>query len=167
MAVDTAVRLNLGCGDLRKDGFVNVDLREDVADVVADATDLSKWEDHSVVEILALDLLEHFPAFKTRNILREWRRVLEPGGTLTLKVPNMLRLAEAIIAHTELDDHGFVQMLIRNVYGGHRWGPDGSWDTHHQGFVPETLRMALEQAGFELLSNDEELNMTAVARKRL
>jgi hypothetical protein len=55
--------------------------------------------------------------------------------------------------------------LIRNVYGAHRWGPDGAWDTHHWGFTPSSLSVALANVGFTELSNSLELNMVVEAVK--
>lgn len=159
------VKLNLGAGDDRRDGYVNVDLRADVADVVCDVRKLEHWGDATVDEILAEDLLEHFPAGETNVILEEWARALKPGGTLTVKVPNLYQLSRAIVAYTDVGQFGAVATLVRNLMGGHRWGPDGAWDTHHWNFVPETLAVALEAAGFEVLSNDGELNMRVVARR--
>lgn len=136
-----------------------MDLREDIADVIADVTDLP-YADACVEEILAFDLLEHFPADRTQQILAEWKRVLITGGLLTLKVPNLQALGQMI-----RDDGEYTTTYIRNVYGGHRFGPEGAWDTHHTGWTPRLLRDELALAGFHLISNDLEPNMMAKARK--
>lgn len=154
-----AVRLNLGSGDTRLEGFVNLDLRDDVADVVAPA-DCLPYGSGTVEEIVALDLLEHFPASRTQDVLREWKRVLVPSGRLTIKVPNMVALSEAIVNDV------LPPLMIRNIYGGHRWGPDGAWDAHHTGWTPQMISEELAKAGFDFVSNDEQLNMTVVAEKR-
>lgn len=159
------MKLNLAAGDDRREGYVSVDLRPDVADVVADVRSLP-YDDGSVDEILALDCLEHFPADQTQAILAEWRRVLVPGGLLTLKVPNLYQLARLIADRTERRSWDAVRLLIRNVYGGHRWGPEGSWDAHHHGFVPETLYQELDRAGFDVVSDDLSLNNQVEAKKR-
>jgi ubiquinone/menaquinone biosynthesis C-methylase UbiE len=153
------MRLNLGAGDYYREGWLNLDLRDDCgADMVQDVTKLP-FDDGEVDEILALDLLEHFPAFRTLDILTEWRRVLVPGGLLTLKVPNLKLLAQWLL------DHVAPRLVIRNVFGGHRWGPDGSWDAHHTGFTPETITEDLEQAGFKVIGNDLAVNMSVKARR--
>jgi ubiquinone/menaquinone biosynthesis C-methylase UbiE len=142
-----------------------VDLREDCnADLIADVRELP-YEDGTVEHILAFDLLEHFSKFETQILLREWHRVLQPGGLLTLRMPNMHVLAVQLSywharPGRQLDD------IINNIYGGHRWGPDGAWDTHHTGFSPSSIRCVLDEAGFDTLSNDEATNMTVKARKR-
>ncbi len=40
--------------------------------------------------VFASNILEHFPASETVTVLREWWRVLRPGGTLELVVPDSL-----------------------------------------------------------------------------
>lgn len=161
MTITAAVRLNLGCGDDRRAGYTNVDYRTDVADVEADAANLSRWADGSVDEILAADLLEHFPRVRIPDVLDEWARVLHSGGTLTVKVPNMEALAGALLSSSIPRS-----LVIENIYGGHRWGPDGMWDSHHWGWVPDDLDTDLTAAGFTVQSNDRAINMTVVAVKR-
>lgn len=158
--------LNLGCGDHYIPGYTNVDLRTDCrTDLLADVTDLHMIASGTVTEIVAHDILEHFPESRTDEILAEWARLLAPGGTLQLKVPNMVALAQQLL-DANRDDHGVrATLLIRNIYGGHRWGPEGAWDTHHHGFSPRLLELKLNEHGFKVLSNDHKLNMTVVAVK--
>ena len=158
-APEGGLRLNLGAGDDRRDGYVHVDLRADVADVVASA-DRLPYRSGSVAEILALDMLEHFPAARTDAVLREWHRILAPGGRLRIKVPNLAVLAQQIV------DGKTPALVIRNIYGGHRWGPDGSWDAHHTGWTPPLLRRHLTDVGFTVLSIDDDQNMTVEAEAR-
>lgn len=158
-AKQLSLRLNLGAGNDRRDGYLSVDLRSDVADVLADVTRLP-FADESAAEIFASDLLEHFPATRTAQILAEWHRVLAPGGKLAIRVPNLLALARLLVEypHTRPD-------VIRNIYGGHRWGPDGAWDTHHTGWTPEMLHAELERAGFVVMNDDGDLNNTVTAMR--
>lgn len=153
-----AVRLNLGCGDDRLEGWVNIDYRPDVATIVADCSTLPV-RSGTAAEIRALDLLEHFPHDRTQRILAEWRRALTPAGTLTVKVPNIAALAHAIVRSPHRQD-----VYVRNIYGGHRWGPDGMWDAHHWAWSPETICAELAQAGYQILACDNDLNMTVTAR---
>ena len=160
------IRLNLGAGEDHREGWISVDLRPEVADVVCDVRKLEHWGDGEVDEILANDLLEHFPHAQTADILAEWRRVLRPGGTLTLKVPNLYQLARGIVACQETRNWSRAVAYIRNVYGGHKWGPEGALDAHHAGWLPDMLHFLLHGAGFDVESNDLALNMTVTARRR-
>lgn len=82
------VRLNLGCGPQRIEGWVNVDSSPDEEpDVVADVCALP-FEDESVDEIYASHILEHIP--HDVPVLEEWHRVLAPGGTICVIVPDLV-----------------------------------------------------------------------------
>lgn len=159
------MKLNLGCGDDRRDGYVNVDLRPEVADVVCDVRKLEHWADGEVDEILALDVLEHFPADQTAVILAEWYRVLRPGGLLEVRVPNLARICELVVSRAAMERWASVGMLVENIYGGHKYGPEGSLDAHHTGWVPALLHQALTDVGFKIVWDDGALNFTTGARR--
>ena len=83
------VKLNLGCGDRKIHGFVNVDARDDTnPDFVYDVTKIhEKFE--NVDLIYACHVLEHFPSKKSsfqprtwKEVLNSWHKTLKPGGTL-------------------------------------------------------------------------------------
>lgn len=159
-------RLNLGAGDDRRDGYVSVDVRPEVADVVCDVRKLERWADNSVEEILALDILEHFPYFQTGEILDEWHRVLRPGGRLEVRVPNAYQLCRGIVERYEAGVDVPIPVLINNLMGGHKFGFEGCYDAHHWNFTPRMLHEALRDAGFDVLADDGQLNNTVIARKR-
>ena len=154
-----ACRLNLGAGDERIDGWIHVDYRPDVADTIADATQLP-FASESAAEIRAMDLLEHFPHDRTQAVLAEWRRVLVHGGVLTVKVPNIVALSRAILDRPHAE-----AIYVRNVYGGHRWGPDGAWDTHHWAWSPASIAHELAEAGFQIVGLNDDLNMEVRAHR--
>ena len=79
------MRLNLGAADRRIDGFTSVDICPP-ADIIADLSQPWPWPDSSVDEILAFDVFEHLA--DKRQTLNELWRVLKPGGTATIGVPD-------------------------------------------------------------------------------
>ena len=95
------LRLNLGCSDDHKPGYVNVDCVPP-ADQVVDLCLRWPWEDSTVNEIYAKDCFEHLEDFfgserghrnaLTGNkgkiwVMNESHRVLKPGGVLEFLVP--------------------------------------------------------------------------------
>lgn len=159
------MRLHIACGDTYLHDWVNIDLRDDcLTDLQADCLQPLPFPDGSVDEILASDFLEHVPPNRTDDVLADWRRVLRADGELTVRVPNMLAISEQIVHYS--GDPGRCALLIRNIYGGHRWGPDGSLDAHHQGWTPELLHRLLDRHGFQVFSTDHELNFTVHAAKQ-
>jgi SAM-dependent methyltransferase len=78
------MRLNLGCGSLPEEGFVNVDaVGLPGVDVVHDLDTFPwPWEDGSVELVRAFDVFEHVG--KPLEFMRECWRVLAPGGVLSI-----------------------------------------------------------------------------------
>ena len=86
------MKLNVGCGKDIRDGYTNLDIRPlKGVDIVCDMWhEPIPLDDDSVDEILAKDVLEHFPLDKTDDIIKEWKRVLKPGGFMQIEVPNII-----------------------------------------------------------------------------
>lgn len=86
------LKLNLGCSDDHRAGYVNVDVAPP-ADLIADLRWPWPWEDSSVDEIYAHDVFEHlfsaqFPLVPPKIwAMNEAHRVLRPGAILDLAVP--------------------------------------------------------------------------------
>jgi glycosyltransferase involved in cell wall biosynthesis len=93
-------RLNLGCGAKRLDGYINIDVVPSPAtDLVADIVQLPMFPDESVDEIRMDAVYEHLYRHDRTGALREWLRILRPGGRLVLNwIPDF---AAAIDAYSE------------------------------------------------------------------
>lgn len=84
----TPKRLNIGCGYLQRDGWINLDLVPLAGvDVVWDLAN-TPWpfDDESVQEIYAKDVIEHLPSLT--RVMTEIHRVLAPGGSVEIRVPH-------------------------------------------------------------------------------
>lgn len=84
------LKLHIGCKGERIPGFKRLDLVDwgDV-DYIQNADNLSNFESGSVDEIYVSNILEHFPHVETVKVLKEWRRVLRPGGIAWISVPDL------------------------------------------------------------------------------
>jgi predicted SAM-dependent methyltransferase len=83
------MKLNLGSADVRIAGFSNVDISHTCHPDILSGVEKLPLEDNSVEEILASHIYEHLPC--TSEAIREWHRVLMPGGTITVLVPDFLK----------------------------------------------------------------------------
>ena len=80
-------KLNVGCGENVREGWVNLDsVSIPGVDVVHDIEKIPfPFADGEFVEILCRDVLEHVEYIP---VLRELHRILRPGGVLKIQVPH-------------------------------------------------------------------------------
>ena len=135
----TNIKLNLGSRDRKIPGFQNMDIdAHPGVDIVGDVSSLSMFADGSVSEIYASQVLEHFPQQMTARVLKEWCRVLEPGGILYVGVPDFERACEIY------RKFGMNDWIVNQL-----WGDQGySTAFHYTGFDEARLRSMLMSAGF-------------------
>ncbi len=80
-------KLNLGCGQDYREGWVNLDISSTVgADVVHDIEKLPfPFADGTFDEILCNDIIEHVEYLP---IMKELYRIMAEGGVITIRVPH-------------------------------------------------------------------------------
>ncbi|HYV99705.1 MAG TPA: methyltransferase domain-containing protein [Gemmatimonadaceae bacterium] len=157
-------KLNLGCGPDWRDDFWNVDIAEGMpCDETVDVFGPLPWPDGAFSEILAGDILEHTSWMHTETVLVEWKRVLEPGGSLTLRVPNL-----RVLCQRYLDGTFDAREASLWIYGGHEAvvGRE-NWrlNAHYAGFDHARLLDLMAGLGMVVESiTEEDTNLALVAR---
>lgn len=152
------VKLNLGCGDKILEGFINVDVVEARAgkkpDVICDLHQLTPFEDNSADEIMAIHVVEHFWRWEIVDILKEWTRVLKPGGRMVLECPNLLSACQAVLddpANATLPgQQGQRSMWV--LYGDPTWRDPLM--VHRWGYTPQSLAQVMHEAGLRDLRQE-------------
>jgi predicted SAM-dependent methyltransferase len=136
-------RLHIG-GQVRTPGWEVLNaLAGPAVDHAGNANDLSRFEDRSFAEVYASHILEHLDhKGEMQRALREWFRVLVPGGRLCVSVPD-LALLGSLLAREDLELQQRFR-VIAMIFGGH----DDAYDYHKVGFDVHVLRHFLEEAGF-------------------
>ncbi len=140
-AAGNALRLNLGCGHIPLDGYINVDQRDlPGVDIVAEAG-VIPIQPGTVHEVFSSHLLEHFPQETLRRrLLPYWHSLLVPGGTFRAIVPD----GEAMLAGAGAGEYPFDE--FREVLFG---AQDYEGDFHFNLFTPDSLAALLREARFE------------------
>ena len=144
-------KLHFGCGHIKLDGYINVDIRKlPHVDVVTDVSKSLPFENDSIDEILANSVLEHLPHnstkgnpatpfFNTVEVLKEWRRVLKPEGLLSIRVPNLEG-----ICRQYYNNNMTVRDFITYLYGGQEYPAN----SHLAGFDKKIATAVFAKAGF-------------------
>lgn len=134
--------LNIGSGqrpffNTKEVKWINVDAVEKwQPDLVCDGAHLP-YSNNSVDYVVLHHVLEHFGCGEGDGLLREGHRVLRPGGSLLVFVPDLETLAV-----NWLDGRIDTQLYLTNLYGAYMGYPE---DRHKWGYNDEHLQAFLER----------------------
>jgi predicted SAM-dependent methyltransferase len=136
-------RLHIG-GYSRCDGWEVLDVNPaDHVDHVLDASDLTPFSDGTFAEIYASHVIEHFDYTDVLpSALRDWLRVLIPGGRVFISVPDMDVISWLFLSKLIATQERF--KLMRILFGGHI----DKHDYHVVGLNMEFLTHFLSEAGY-------------------
>ena len=137
------LRLHVGCGAARLEGWVNIDLQPlPGVDVVADITQGLRFSGAEL--IFAEHFLEHLRVDAAVDFLAEAHRALAPGGCLRLSTPNLdWVMIHAYHPQAPAEQKPMEALQINR--GFHGWGHEFLWNR-------EILALALEACGFDDLA---------------
>lgn len=183
-------KLNVGGGRKNLAGFVNVDFvaQPNVErQVVANITDLSFVPNGSISHIHSNHVIEHLTEADLQRQLRDYHRILAPGGRISIRCPNALGAAygfwfqpvlederEAFIALGFPEDEDFSNPLDtwahKDLFALLHWfyGDMGSLGNEHLNLItPTKLHDYLTSSGFRVLkmAKPEALNAVAIAER--
>lgn len=133
------LKLHLGCGTKKINGFVNIDIREDVnPDLIDDVGKLNNVKDSSVDLIYVCHVLEHFGRHEYMKVLQRWYYTLKEGGVLRISVPDFNSIVQYYNKHKD------VTKLIGLLYGGQTYKEN----YHYYAWDFESFSNDLKSVGF-------------------
>jgi SAM-dependent methyltransferase len=144
------LKLNLGCGATKLEGYLGVDVHEDnKPDVVCDFTKSPlPYKDGEVDEIVMFHTIEHIRKGYHPILLGELRRVLKVGGRLCLSYPNFWECACRWKNNTEGQrDYWHATLYGRQLYPS---------DFHVCAMDPTELEILLRDLGFGFIQSKPE-----------
>lgn len=158
--------LHVGCGPAHPENLherfrngewkeIRLDIDPNVQpDIVASLTDMSPVESNSVDAVWSSHNLEHLYAHEIPIALSEFHRVLKPGGTALVTMPDLQQIAEYIV-NDQLEETAYVSPAgpiapLDCLYGLRSSIATGNeFMSHKTGFTRKTLANHLENAGFK------------------
>ncbi len=124
-------------------------------DHVGNANDLSRFADNTFDQIYASHVVEHLDyTGELQNTLKEWHRVLTPGGRFFVSVPDLDVLAKLFLDSERLtvDERFYV---MRMIFGGHV----DKYDYHVVGLNAPFLAAFLHSAGYVNIKSVQNFGM--------
>ena len=151
------LRLHIGCGGHRLPGWINVDVNG--GDLRMDLRWPLPFPDNCVQYVFAAHVIEHvYRQSELPVLLKEIRRVLQPGGVVRIVVPD---IEKCIRAYAGNDEKFFSERSKTWAWAAecktpldHFLGYAGANQTlenfsgHKYGYDFQTLTLALQEAGF-------------------
>ena len=180
-AQEGPVKLNIGSGGRPLKGFINIDCDPNVSDVdcLLDITPVQPWHDktfpytgclpwgdNTVDEIIAWHILEHFSYHHADLVVRDWVRVLKPGGRIEIAFPDLDSLAQGLIDKTT----SYLR-VIQLLYGGQTTPEDRHMTCLNRGWIFGQLgvwgcdRIALIESRPDEGNRDHEIRVEAYKRE--
>lgn len=158
-------KLEIGPGAYPLSGFESLNVVGGLyVDYVWNAAQPLPFDDGLFELIYASHVLEHIPWYQTVKTLREWGRILKPGGVLEVWVPDGLKICQAFVNAETAGGLTFLEDGWSRFNEDHdpcTWASgriftygDGKGTVNHPNwhralFSERRLRQLFEQAGFE------------------
>lgn len=144
------MKLHIGCAEIRRNGYINIDVRKTPAtDVVTEAWNLKIYNNNSIDEIYTRHMFEHLDPNEARVVLSEWSRVLKDNGVLHIIVPDLIFHCKQLLERAS--DPKELNHALCSIYGWRDERRGGSiFDAHKWGYTKETLIKLIKEYGFTI-----------------
>jgi SAM-dependent methyltransferase len=166
--------LDIGPGETKLPQFETLDIKASRhIDYVVDATEKLPFKDDTFNVVHASHVLEHLPWYRAKATLKEWVRVLKPGGVIEIWVPDGYKLCRILCdieegkSRTEWQDgwrpmnpenDPYQWMNGRILYGARIDYP--SW--HKSILTPKSLESMLSDSGLVAVTRLQPSEIRAV-----
>lgn len=155
-------RIEIGSGTRPMADAFHVDINPQLPqlDLVAEMDNLVGVADDAYDELYAVHVIEHVPIPRARAALREWCRVLAPGGKAHIDTPNIERNAGLYLNGGWERDFAILtpaeqrRLLIDGSPSKALWlnfkcfSSEYQWDVHYWNADAELLSAFCREAGF-------------------
>lgn len=142
------LKLHLGSGTIRLDGWLNIDLETPQANLHLDITRGLPFAAGAARLIYHEHVMEHLTVEQGAAGLRDWFRLLEPGGVLRVATPDLQYVIGRYggnwkdQAWLQLPEYQFIQTRAEMINVSLRW-----WG-HRYLYDGEELERRMRDAGF-------------------
>lgn len=141
-----SVNLNMGCGVQKFPGFIGIDIRPGHGDITQNMSDPLPFDNDSVDTILCSASFEHLYRHEQTRALKEWYRILKPGGILRIEwLPDFNAIIEEYRAE---------RLAFNNVMGAITGCASSEDQVHKDLFTKERMENLLKQANFKIITLD-------------
>lgn len=145
------MKINVGCGARVLPGWTNCDIEVHPdaprkPEILCDARKIP-LDDGVADTVMAIHVFEHFYRWEAEEVLREWRRLLKPGGLLILELPNLVKCCQNYLSGKARPGKSPDQLGRWGIYGDTTL--KNPYMLHPWGYSPDELIALVEANGFK------------------
>lgn len=141
-------KLNIGCGGKTMKEYINVDIFKGAGIDEQFELDNVPYQDNTISAIYSEHSLEHVTIDRANTALREYYRVLQPGGELILKIPDLEACCQNYLKQSaDSYDRLWYKFTIFGIQKSQAGEPDDA-QIHKSGFSKKEIEIVLERIGF-------------------
>ena len=124
------VRLHLGCGSVKMEGYLNVDgdyMSHDPEVTIQDITKPFPILNNTVDEILTVHVIEHISRQHIPPMFKEFYRICKIGGSVAIEWPDLLKMCQEVVNNPDCfwtHDKRLTKRTISGIYGDSARYPD-------------------------------------------
>lgn len=111
-------------------------------DIVCDAENLTLPDNYADV-VFSSEAIEHFSWRKTKAVIKEWARIVKPGGVLVVDAPDFVLAANQILQGDSLE----TDLAMQQIFFAEQLN---QYDIHLAGITHRTLSYFMEEAGLTI-----------------
>lgn len=142
------LKLNIGCGEVHMDGWLNIDSESEKADLMHDLRKPLPYNDNFVDFIYSEHFIEHLTPEEGESVFKETYRVLKNNGVMRIATPDLdyivFRYLSGWKKQAWIEEYGYSYIQTKaemiNIMFNH-WG-------HKWLYNFEELRRRLKSASF-------------------
>lgn len=147
------MKINVCCGRHILDGWTNVDAvisdhpkaKGKHPQILADMTSIP-LPDNCADELMCIHGIEHVFPWEAEVALKEWLRLLNPGGKLVIECPNLIKCCKNVLSGYTVEGKHPDQMGLWGLFGDHTLLDP--FMMHKYSYSPQSLQVMLEKCGF-------------------
>ena len=167
--------LEIGPGRKRIENFETLNIVGGPnVDYVYDAAKQLPFKDRAFDLIYASHILEHIPWYQTKQVLKEWARIIKPGGSLEVWVPDGHKICKVMLEADEKKTEGIPDNWKKKnpnncpylwVNGRIFYGVRNDYPSWHKAiFSYSYLEKIFRALNFSNIIQMDELNLRGEAR---
>lgn len=111
------IKLDAGCADCKKEGYIGIDNVDYGQEIIWDIRDGIPFSDESIDEVYTCHLLEHLTNKESKEFIEDVQRVLKTGGLFVNRLPSITHFGAYYPDHESFWNEPRVESIVRNMPG--------------------------------------------------